>query len=296
MPDAGCFCDLSGGTECMDGRWGNVLHLKAGEEAAEVERGIGKTVIDEPAAHLTNHIHIIIDTRDDEVGEFYPDSGIAHGKDGVEHGLQVSAADAPVDVVAERLEVDVGGIEIGQQVGQWLLADVACRNEDVPEACLVCKAGGVGDVFYIGKRLGVGVGDARTVVFPAEADYLLRREAVAFHLVGGCLRDVVVLTVQTTEIAAGAGYGQARGARMEVVERLLFYRVDGQCTGPGIDLTDKHTATVATATATSRPAVGNATVVRTELTLHPSVVHTFIISALETIHNFYSFFTTNFTN
>ena len=81
-----------------------------------------------------------------------------------------------------------------------------------------------------------------------------------------------------------------------MIERFLFYWIDGQGTGLGIDLADKHTATVATATATSRPAVGNETVVRTELTLHPSVVHTFIISALETIHNFYSFFTTNFTN
>ena len=237
-----------------------------------MEWGIGKTVFDEPLTHPANHFHIIIDARDDKIGDFYPYTSIMHGEDGVEHRLEMAATDALIDVIAERLEVDVGGIEIRQQVGQRLLTDIACRDEDVPEACLMCQSGGVGDVFYIGERLGVGVGDARTVVLPAEGDDSLGREAVAFHLVGGCLRDVVVLTVQTTEIAAGAGYGQARGARMEMIERFLFYRVDGQCTGPGIDLADKHTATVATASANARLSVVNATVVRTEKALHPSVV------------------------
>ena len=79
-----------------------------------MEWGVGKTVRDKPTAHLTDHIHIIVDTRNDEVGEFYPHPGFVHRKDGVEYGLEMSTAYLIIYVVAERFQVDVSSIEIGQ--------------------------------------------------------------------------------------------------------------------------------------------------------------------------------------
>ena len=104
---------LAGGAKGMEGCGQQVVHAVAGEETAEVEGLVGKAVVDEPAAHAANHLHVVVDGGDDEIGELYPHAGIVHGEDGVEDGLQVASADALVDVVAERLQVDVGGIEPG---------------------------------------------------------------------------------------------------------------------------------------------------------------------------------------
>ena len=94
----------------------------------------------------------------------------------------------------------------------------------------------------------------------------------------------MVLTVQTAEVAARTGQRQTRRTRMEVVERLLLYRVDGQCAGLSINLTDEDAVMVTSASAAPRLAVGNAAVVRTELAHHAPVVEPLIISALVCFH------------
>ena len=87
MLDACVEGDLLGCLEGMDGGGRNILHLLAGKETAEVEGRLCEAVADEPLAHLADHGHIIVDARDDEVGEFDPYARLFHGEDGVEHGL-----------------------------------------------------------------------------------------------------------------------------------------------------------------------------------------------------------------
>lgn len=109
-----------------------MLHLIARKETAEMERGGSEAIVDEPTAHLANHVHIVVDGGDDEVREFYPDAGIPHGKDGVEDWLQMATTEMLINRVAEGFQVDIGSIEIRQQVGKGLLADVTSRHKDVP--------------------------------------------------------------------------------------------------------------------------------------------------------------------
>ena len=74
----------------------------------------------------------------------------------------------------------------------------------------------------------------------------------------------MVLTVQTAEITTRTGDGEALGARVEMVEWCLLYRVDGKCTRLGIDLTDEHATIVVAAATDACPSIGDATVVWTE--------------------------------
>ena len=101
MFDAFFLCYLLRFLKGMDGSRRNVLHSIAWEEAAEVQGMVGKAVVSYPTAHFANHLHVVVDVGDDKVGEFYPHPGITHGEDGVEDGLQMTAADALIDVVAE---------------------------------------------------------------------------------------------------------------------------------------------------------------------------------------------------
>jgi hypothetical protein len=71
---------------------------------------------------------------------------------------------------------------------------------------------------------------------------------------------------------------------MEVVEWFLFHRVDGQCTGLGIDLADKHATVVASAAADAGLSVGYVTVMRTKLTLYCPTLQLLIISTFLRSH------------
>ena len=90
----------------------------------------------------------------------------------------------------------------------------------------------------------------------------------------------MVLTVQTAEVAACAGKGEARGARMKVVEWFLLDGIDSQRTGFVIDLAHEDTTMIATAAADAHLAIGDATVVRTKQTFNGTAFQTLIISTL----------------
>ena len=96
---------------------------------------------------------------------------------------------------------------------------------------------------------------------------------------GRHLRNVVVLAVQATKVTARTGQGQTCCTRMEMIKRFLLYGVNGQRTRLAIHLTDKHAILIPPTATYARLALGNTAVVRTERTLHPSVVQTIIIPA-----------------
>ena len=106
MLNAFFLSDALGGAERGGRRLWCVEKTVAGEETGEVEWGIGQLVVNEPTAYLADHVHVVVDIRDDEVGNFDPHASLLHGEDGVEDGLQTSAADTMVDIVAEGFEVD----------------------------------------------------------------------------------------------------------------------------------------------------------------------------------------------
>ena len=130
-------------------------------------------VVDHPLAKVANGVHVVVDARDDEVGQFDPYACIVHGEDGVEHGGKMAAAALLVDVVAEGFDVDVGGIDEGDDVVQGFWADVSCCDEYVPQVVFVGESCDVGDVFDVGEWLSIGVGDAGALVLEADVDHLI---------------------------------------------------------------------------------------------------------------------------
>ena len=71
----------------LNGSGGYILHLEAWKEAAEMQRILCKTVICNPAAHLTNHRHVIVNSRNNKVRQFNPYTCCFHGQDGIEDWL-----------------------------------------------------------------------------------------------------------------------------------------------------------------------------------------------------------------
>ena len=101
MPDACFLGDTLGLLEGGDRGRLQIAHLVTGEETAEVQRGFAEAVVLQPLAHPADHLHIIVHPRNDEVRQFDPHACIAHGEDGLKHGLEMAATYLLVDVVAE---------------------------------------------------------------------------------------------------------------------------------------------------------------------------------------------------
>ena len=82
----------------------------------------------------------------------------------------------------------------------------------------------------------------------------------------------MVLTVQAAEVAARTGDGEALGARMKVVERLLLDGVNSQRTRPSVHLADEHATLIAPTPADARLALADTAMMRTEQALYPAVI------------------------
>lgn len=70
------------------------MHLVAREETTEMKWCVGKVIVFKPTTHPTNHIHIVIDTRNHKIREFYPHASIPHSEDGVKYWLKMPATDS----------------------------------------------------------------------------------------------------------------------------------------------------------------------------------------------------------
>lgn len=283
MADAVVEGDFAGLSQGADGRGRGVVHAVTWEETAEMERNVKQLVVGHPTAEGVYAISGVVDAWYDQVGEFYPHASVAHGKNGIKHGLQRASAHPTIDIVAEGFQVDIGGIDIGQQVAKRLLTDIARCDENVPQSLLMRQPCCVSHVFYPCERFGVGIGDAGAPLLNANINHLFGCEVDVSHLGRRGLRDVMVLTIQAAEIATCASDGETSRAGMEMIERLFLYRVNSDGTWPAIDLADEPAIHIAATAAQSRLSRENVAAMGTELAQRHSVIPHLIISAF--VHN-----------
>ena len=92
-----------------------------------------------------------------------------------------------------------------------------------------------------------------------------------------CLGDIMILTVQASEVTTCAGNGETGSTRMEMIKRFFLHRVDGQGTRLAIDLTHKYAIIIPPTATDPRLTFSDMTVMRTERTLHSSTFQMLII-------------------
>ena len=77
----------------------------------------------------------------------------------LQHRREVGAAQAVVEILGEALEVDVGGVHVGVELGARLGADVAGSHGHRLDAALAARLRHVDGVFEKDHRVVVGEGD-----------------------------------------------------------------------------------------------------------------------------------------
>jgi len=96
------------------GGWGG--HPVAWEESAEVEGDVLEAVSCEPLAELSDVALGVVEAGDQEIGDLEMDAGLFHCQDVVEDWLEGGAAVLAVEGVVHRLDVDVGRVEVGEEL------------------------------------------------------------------------------------------------------------------------------------------------------------------------------------
>ena len=94
-------------------RVGFLQHLPVGMEGREVQRNLRAELVNEPAREPFQLARRVVLVGDQQGGDLEPDIGLLLDVDqGVEHIGQVAAAELPVEVLGEGLEVDVHRVHV----------------------------------------------------------------------------------------------------------------------------------------------------------------------------------------
>ena len=230
-----------------------------------MKRYVRAEVLEEPVALPGDLVVAVVQTRDEERRHLGPDLGLALQPDErVEHGLEMREGDAVVELLGEPLQVDVGGVDVLEELRARLGRHVARRHEDVREPRRVCRAGDVDDELGPDDGIVVGIGDARATGTEGERDDLLGRRRLARVLVELRLADVPVLAELAPEIAARGAEGEHSLTRQEVVQGLLLDRVGGEARRLAVARAPELPAVVLADVAEARLSLADETVARAE--------------------------------
>src|SRR5262245_49952550 len=146
----------------------------------------------------------------------------------------MSDADSVVEVLGERLEVDVGGVDVPIELGARILTHVARGHRDRPDPAVVAGVGDVRSVLPEDRWIVVCESHTAAIHFVGNPGQVRGRGPVGECIGLPRLGDIPVLAELAREVAACGAERQHRRARQEVVQRLLLDRVDAEPTGSAI--------------------------------------------------------------
>ena len=221
--------DLAGGEQRLDGRPRLVLHPEIRVERAEVQRDFRADGVQHPIAHLAEFVRRIVFAGDDQIGDLEPDVGLVlQPAQRVQHGLQVRVGQLEVELFGKRLQIDIGRVHLAEERFARRRRDVARGDRHRLDAHRPAGPRRVDRVLGPDHRIVVGVGDAHTAQFLRGAGDRLGGGMFAEPRDFFALRNVPVLAELAAQVAAGRAERQHAAAGIEMVQRLLFDRIDAE--------------------------------------------------------------------
>src|SRR2546422_4534400 len=172
-------------------------------ERGEVQRHFRSQVFQHPFGELAEFARVVVESRDDQVGDFKPNVGLLlQPLQHIQYGLQVSQRNAPVKVFRKCLQVHVGGVDVVVDFVEGVVGDVAIGNHHCVQAVLFGRLADVDHVLAPNGGLVVGEGQRGTSVFEGEQHDVFGRQVGGVYLVVLGLGDIPVLAEETAHVAA----------------------------------------------------------------------------------------------
>ena len=133
-----------------------------GMVACEVDGNIRAEVLHDPLRELLQVLRVVIELRNDQVGDLYMDPEFPCQDEGVQHGLNMCLAHLHVKLVPEALQVDIHCIKIGGKFPEGLRVHVAVCNENGVVTMLLHDLGSIVSELVPDGGLVVGEGHSIT--------------------------------------------------------------------------------------------------------------------------------------
>ena len=198
-------------------------------------RHIRAQVGGKPIGGPIEFVDAVVFAGDEEGGDLEPDRRFAVQEDKrVEHGLQFREAQTVIELLRERLQVDVGRIHRLEKLRPGFVGDVAGGHRDGAEAPGAAGPGGVNGIFGKNHRIVVGKGDRPTTQALGGGGNRVRPGDFAQPVGLARLADGPILAEPAAKIASGRPERQDAGAGQKVVQRFLFDRVDAEAAAPAM--------------------------------------------------------------
>jgi hypothetical protein len=204
-------------------------------EGREVKRHVGPELFHDPFAQSANFLRRIVFSRNEQRRDLDPGLRLVlHVAERVEHGIERAGAKLAVEILSESLEVDIGGIHGGKEFRPRRLADIAGCHRHGLHASLAAGDGDINRIFKEDHRVVVSEGHRAGAASHGGLRDRLGRGVLLEPVVGAGFGDVPVLAELAREIAPGGAERENRRSRQEMVERLLFNRIEAEAGRPPI--------------------------------------------------------------
>src|SRR5918996_180130 len=273
VPQSGGQRDPSRAAKGFPRRARNLEHLEVGMESGEVDRNIDAEIVRHPLRQLGHLLLGVVVTRNEERGDLRPDLRLVHQIfQGVEHRLQAGEGDPLVEVLGERLQVHIRRVHSGVELAAWLRVHVASGHCHRLQPALPTCVGHIHRVLGEDDRVVVGEGHASTAERERPVGDRLGRGLVLKPIELARLGDVPVLAEPAAQIAARGPEGEDAGAGIEVIQRLLFDRVDHEPRRAPVGGEDHPVAEALAHEAEAALTLVKTAVPRTEIALDPPVL------------------------
>jgi len=194
-----------------------------------MDRHVGPQRFGDPITHPPDLVRRVVLPGHDQVGDLQPDVALVRQPpQRIQDRLQMAAGQPVVELLAERLEIDVGRVHHLEKRPPSRRRNVPVRHGHRLDAPGVAGSGRVDRVFGEDDRIVVSEGDASTSVLPGRLGNGLGIGHVAMGIDLARPRAGPVLAELAAQVAAGGAEREDRRAGIELVERLLLDRVDAE--------------------------------------------------------------------
>ena len=222
-------CDFTGSNQGLMRRFFDILHFPVRVKSTEMEGYFRTQFFHHPAAQFFQFTVEINVSRDEQRCDFEPDFGFVFQVfQGIEHGGKGSTTGFAVEGFGEPLEVDVGGIHPVEEFTPCFRHHVTRSDCHRPDSSFPAFPGNVHCVLEENDGVVVGECDTAAAMRLCRFGDGLGRGGIGEPVEFPGFADVPVLAEAATKVAACGAEGKDRGSGEEMIQRLLFHRVNAE--------------------------------------------------------------------
>src|SRR5579863_490452 len=222
-----------------------ILQFEIGMKRGEVQWNIRAEILQNPFGEFARFVFVVVQRGNHQIGDFEPHVRfVFQALESFENGREMRERNFSVEILCERFQIDIRGVNVIVDFVTSLVGNVAVRDHHGVEAAGVGGFGDVDDVFGPNGGLVVSKCDGRAAVIDGEVDDLLGLRVRGMDLIAARFGNVPILAEKTAHVAAGGAHGENFRSRKKMIQRLFLDGIDLNSSGRGVAEAIKFAAAI----------------------------------------------------